>query len=45
VVSERVEEVGLMPVTAVVKAIEKAVNEARRKDLDDFGVTYRVLGA
>jgi ribosomal protein S18 acetylase RimI-like enzyme len=32
--------------TAVVKATEKAVNEAaRRKDLDDFGVTYRVLGA
>ena len=31
--------------TAVVKAIEKAVNEDCRKDLDDFGVTYRVLGA
>jgi ribosomal protein S18 acetylase RimI-like enzyme len=32
--------------TAVVKATETAVNEAaRRKDLDDFGVTYRVLGA
>lgn len=32
--------------TAVVKATEKVANEdARRKDLDDFGVIYRVLGA
>jgi ribosomal protein S18 acetylase RimI-like enzyme len=32
--------------TAVVKATETAVNEAtRRKDQEDFGVTYRVLGA
>ena len=32
--------------TAVAKATETAVNEAaRRKDFDDFGVTYRVLGA
>ena len=31
--------------TAVARATEKAVNEAaRRKDLDDFGMTYRVLG-
>lgn len=36
----------LMLDTVLVKASEKAVNEAaRRKDLDDFGVTYRVLGA